>query len=302
MKRLAGLFLLLLLISCERAIDPKLETQSPKLVVDGQIEDGQPPVIVLTRSIGYFSSIDSTQLKNTFVRGAVVTVSDGIKTHQLKEYAVPVSNGTVYYYSNDPLQPGTAIIGQVGKSYSLNIQADGKIYSSSTTIPAPAKKIDSLWWKQSPRKEYPDEVVLWGRFTDPPGYGNYIRYFTRLNNRTFLPDRKNNVFLPGWYSVYDDQFVDGKSYDLQVDAGQDKNLPGDNPSNSPYVFKGDTITMKFCNIDKTTFDFWRTWEYSYSAIGNPFGTPAKIQGNVSNGALGAFSGYSVQYKTVIIPK
>jgi hypothetical protein len=292
MKTLAGLFLLLLLVSCERAIDPKLESQPSKLVVDGQIEEGQAPVIVLARSIGYFSNIDSTQLINTFVRGAAVTVSDGIKTHQLKEYAVPVSNGTVYYYSNDPSQPSTMIIGQAGKSYTLSIQTDGRTHTATTTIPQPAKKIDSLWWKPAPRPEFGWEVVVWVKATDPPGYGNYIRYFTKRNQ---------GQFLPGLYSVYDDQFVDGKTYDLQVDAGQDKNLPRDHPDRSPYFAKGDTVTLKFCNIDKASYDFWRTWEYSYSAIGNPFGTPAKIQGNVSNQALGAFCGYSVQYKTVIIP-
>jgi hypothetical protein len=301
MKWVSGVIILVVLLSCEKAINPKLEIQSPKLVVDGQIEDGQPPIVVLTKSIGYFSSIDSSQLKNTFVRNAIVTVSDGIKTHQLKEYAVPVANGTVYYYTNDPSQSATMIFGQIGKNYSLSIQAEGKTYTSSTTIPPPAKKIDSLWWKQSPRTEYPQEVVLWGRFTDPPGYGNYVRYFTKLNT-SFLPGRNNKGYLPGWYSVYDDQFVDGKTYDLEVNAGQDKNLPGDHPLNSAYLYKGDTITMKFCNIDKASFDFWRTWEYSFAAIGNPFGTPAKIQSNVSNGALGAFCGYSVQYKTLIIPK
>jgi hypothetical protein len=284
--------ILLMLISCEKAIDPKLETQSPKLVVDGQIEDGQPPIVVLTKSISYFSSIDSSQLKNTFVRNAIVTVSDGIRTHILKEYAVPVTNGTLYYYTNDPGQPATMIFGQIGKNYSLSIQAEGKTYTSSTSIPLLAKKIDSLWWKPAPKPEPGKEAVLWVRATDPPGYGNYIRYFTKRNA---------GQFLPGLYSVFDDQFVDGKTYDLQVDAGQDKTLPRDDTARSVYFAKGDTVTLKFCNIDKASFDFWRTWEYSYGAIGNPFGTPTKVQGNISNGALGAFCGYSVQQKTIIIP-
>jgi hypothetical protein len=43
-------------------------------------------------------------------------------------------------------------------------------------------------------------------------------------------------------------------------------------------------------------------EYSYSAIGNPFSTPIKVLGNISNGALGYFGGYGSQYHTLIIPK
>lgn len=284
---------LLVLVSCEKAIDPQLEDQPAKLVVDAQVEEGQPPIVVLTRSIGYFSSINASQLAGSFVRNAVITVSNGTKTHQLKEYAVPVANGIIYYYSNDPSQASTAFVGEAGKSYSLSIQADGKTYTSSTTIPQPAKKLDSVWWKPAARPQYGWEVVLWVKATDPPGYGNYIRYFTKRNSKPFLP---------GWYSVFDDQFVDGKTYDLQVDAGQDKNIKRDDSSNTVYFAKGDTVTLKFCNIDKATYDFWRTWEYSFDAIGNPFGTPTKVQGNISNGALGAFSGYSVQLKTIIIPQ
>ena len=47
--------------------------------------------------------------------------------------------------------------------------------------------------------------------------------------------------------------------------------------------------------------FISTAAYSYQSIGNPFSSPASIINNVK-GALGAFSGYSVQYKTLIIPK
>ncbi|MGB8193468.1 MAG: DUF4249 family protein, partial [Chitinophagaceae bacterium] len=53
--------------------------------------------------------------------------------------------------------------------------------------------------------------------------------------------------------------------------------------------------------DKATFDFWRTMEFSYASIGNPFSSPTKVLGNVK-GALGYFGGYAVQYKTIIIPK
>jgi hypothetical protein len=293
MKWPFSLLLVVGLLSCEKAIDPGIEAQAPKLVVDAQIENGQAPFVVLTKSIGYFSSIDSSQLKNTFVHNAVVTVSDGIKTHQLKEYAVPVTNGTVYYYSNDPAQPATMILGQVGKNYSLTIQTGGNTYAAVTSIPALAKKVDSIWWKPAPKQEPGKEAALWVKATDPPGYGNYIRYFTKKNS---------GQFLPGLYSVFDDQFVDGKTYDLQVDAGVDKTLPRADTSRSVYFAKGDTVTLKFCNIDKASYDFWRTWEYSYGAIGNPFGTPTKVQGNISNDALGAFCGYAVQYKTLIIPK
>ncbi len=42
-------------------------------------------------------------------------------------------------------------------------------------------------------------------------------------------------------------------------------------------------------------------EYSYQSIGNPFSSPTKVRGNISNGALGYFGGYAVQYIGITIP-
>ena len=71
-----------------------------------------------------------------------------------------------------------------------------------------------------------------------------------------------------------------------------------------YTFfdKGDTVVFKLSNIDRSTFEFWRTMEFSYSSVGNPFSSPTKVLGNISNGALGYFGGYASQYRSIIIPR
>jgi hypothetical protein len=43
-------------------------------------------------------------------------------------------------------------------------------------------------------------------------------------------------------------------------------------------------------------------EYNYQSIGNPFSSPTKVLGNISNGALGYFGGYAAQYVYLIITK
>ena len=94
--------------------------------------------------------------------------------------------------------------------------------------------------------------------------------------------------------------IDGTTYQLQVDPGIDRNNKV--PFDSNYFKRGDTITMKLCNIDRATYTFWSTWEYAFQSIGNPFGQPNTIIGNISNGALGAFYGYGAAFKTLIVPK
>ncbi|MEP6726610.1 MAG: DUF4249 domain-containing protein [Bacteroidota bacterium] len=284
--------LVFLFSSCEKAINFKLDQTQSSLVVEATIENGQPPVVILSSSFDYFSAISADILANSFVHNAVVTISNGVKTHQLKEYFyATAANLKVYYYSIDSSNLASAFAGTFNTAYTLNIQVGGKTYTSATTIPALAKKVDSLWWRKAPDNPDSNKVILVAKATDPPGYGNYIRYFTKVNR---------DPFFPGQNSVFDDQVIDGKTYIVDVERGIDRNAKIERDTYS-FFDRGDTITLKFANIDKTCFDFWRTMEYSYGSIGNPFASPTKVLSNI-NGALGYFGGYAVQYTTIIVPK
>lgn len=278
--------------SCEKGVEFKLQDVTPKLVVEATIENGQAPVVYLSRSQAYFSQIDLTALAGSFVRNAEVYISNGTVTHKLKEYSVPVGGGYFFYfYSNDPSSPATAFVGQLSRSYSLRIVSEGKEYSATTTIPNTTRRIDSVFWKPAPPGNEPGKVAVMARAFDPPGLGDYIRYFTKRNSESFYP---------GLNSVYDDQVIDGSIYEVQVERGVDRNES--HPEGYSFFDRGDTVTLKVCNIDKATFDFWRTMEYTYATVGNPFSTPTKVVSNISGGGLGYFGGYAAQYRTIIIPR
>ena len=293
MKKLISCFFLIVIVGCEKTVTFKLDESEAKVVVDANIENGQPPVVILSSSLNYFSEITPLLLLSSFVHGAEITISNGSQTHKLKEYVYRVvSSIQLFYYSIDSADLATAFTGEFNKAYSMEIKVGGKVYQAKTTIPPLAKKIDSLWWKPSPNNPDTTKVILMTRATDPPGLGNYIRYYTSTGK---------GPFLPGLNSVFDDQIIDGVTYDVEVEHGIDRNEKID-LENYSFFNRGDTATVKFCNIDKATFDFWRTMEYSYSSIGNPFSSPTKVLGNIQGGALGYFGGYAVQYKSIIIPK
>jgi hypothetical protein len=280
---------LLLFSSCEKNIDFNLKNADDLVVVDAQIENGKIPTVILTRSFDFFSSISPQILAGSFIRNAEVSMSNGTLMHKLKEYAVSLAPGyTAYYYSIDSSSLATAFLGEFNKQYTLTIKAEGKEYSAITHIPVLAKYPDSIWFKRAPLNPDTNKRVIMTRTTDPPGLGNYIRYFTRRNSGNFLP---------GANSVFDDAVIDGTSYEFQVDQGIDRNNPLSADSN--FFKKGDTLTFKLCNIDKATFTFWNTWEFAQQSVGNPFAQPNKVIGNISNGALGAFYGYAAWYKTII---
>ena len=284
--------LLLALAGCEKTINVNLDPQPTKLVVDGSIENGHLPVIVLSKSLDYFSEITPAILSSSFVHDAKVTVGDGFRNNELIEYSVHYNDSTtLYYYSSDTSSPGNAIFGSVNTKYYLTIKWDDKEFKSTTVIPYVTKKIDSMWYKPAPENPDTNLVQLWVKATDPKGYGDYVRYYTKRNSEPFFP---------GFNSVFDDQIIDGTTYELPVDRGTSRN--NQREDNDSFFEKGDTVTLKLCNIDKATFDFWNSFEFSYQSVGNPFSSPTKVASNITNGALGYFGGYAAQFRTIIIPK
>ena len=231
-------------------------------------------------------------MASSFIHGAKIIVSRGPDSALLKEYSYPVGNYQVYFYSVDTVAGSKKIIGKLNTAYNLSIEAGGKKYTSQTTIPLNSKTTDSLWAKPAPFNKDTLKRVVFARITDPPGLGNYIRYYTSVND---------SAFLPGLNSVFDDDVVDGTTYDIQVFKGVSRTTESvANNDEYGYFKKGDTVVTKLCNIDRATFDFWRTLEYVQQSIGNPFSQPGVVLSNIKGGAIGYFGGYAAQYKKIII--
>ncbi len=293
-RRYLSLFAALILFAaCEKAVSFTLDKADAKLVVDASIENGQAPRVVLTRSLDYFSKINADLLAKSFVHDAQIDISNGHLTHRLKEYSVVTDAATLYYYTVDSANPATAFVGEMKKTYDLTLRIGNDTYTAQTTIPAMAKTIQSLSWKKSEKNEDSLKVMVIASLQDPPGLGNYVRYYTSVNK---------GPYFPGFTSVYDDQIVDGQTYEIPVDKGVDRNTEIKYDNSYGLFDRGDTVVVKFANIDKATYDFWRTMEYNYQNIGSPFSSPTKVQGNISNNALGYFGGYANQYISIVIPK
>lgn len=282
--------------SCEKNVDFKLGEGATKVVVEGTIELGLPPIVRFSKSIGFFSAIDLQTFAESFLHDAEITVSDGSQTITLKEYPIVLDSFTYYVYSIDTANPNALNFrGESGKIYSLTIKYDGKVYESTTYLPA-VTPLDSLWAEPPPPEEapedYPNAMQLFARYTDPPEPGNKNRYFT---------SRNGGAFLPPIYSVSDDQIINGTSVDIRITAGFNK-MDSLDRSTYGYFDKGDTVVVKWCAIDDNVFYFWRTLEFSYGTTGNPFAAPVEVSTNISNGALGVWQAYAVTYDTLIIPR
>ena len=165
----------IIFISCSKEVTVDLPDPEEKFVVEGSIENGSAPIIILTRSQPYFSSISLDQLDNLFVKGATITLTTEGQEYSFVEFAIPLdSNSQIYIYTIPTL------IGEVGKKYDIKIEAEGKTLTASTVIPEPVN-IDSLYWIPHPELDKGNDslVTLMALFTDPDTIGNYYRYFTK---------------------------------------------------------------------------------------------------------------------------
>lgn len=294
------------LFSCEKDIDIELPEVERKLVVEGSIEPFQPPFVLLTKTEGYFAPVDINSLKNSFIHNAVITVSNGtnsvqlteICTEQLDSSLLPAvalligasllevkTFGFCLYTTLDP-----TIFGEVGKTYSLTVQAEGETLTASTTIPAPVP-MDSYWYKDQPG--FDDYGYLWFRLNDPEPLGTAYRIYTQRLG-------KDDRFLPANGSVFDDDFFNGLEFEGFIFRGHKINSqqPQDIDGTRDYFKQGDTIAIKFCTIDQPHFQFWQSFEVAAFNSANPFAAPSTIKTNIEGG-LGVWGGYSPSYDTLI---
>jgi len=295
----------LFLSSCEERIFPIGEDIPSRLVVEGIIEAGEiptPPVVLLTRSLQFTTDGSQLSIDDLFVHDAIITVSDGEQTVTLDEICwedltedqqkLVVENfGNRYdsigvnlcvYADVNEIMPG-----EIGKTYTLNIAADGQELSAITTIP-PHIPIDSFYFQNRPGDNSPEYFELIAKISDVENRPDFYRYFTSTNN---------SIFDAPLASVGDDLLFDGKEFEFPLTEGETWMEPS-NAQDFGYFYVGDSITLKWCNLDEVHFNFWSTLEFNFFNQG-PFGSYTRIDSNIEGG-LGVWGGYSVSYYSGVV--
>jgi hypothetical protein len=268
------------LLACVPESSLDIVPYQPKLVIDGSIESGGFPRVVLSNSASYFMAIDSTNIRDLMVSTAKVTVSDGVNEEVLTLKRDDTSFPPYIYQ-------GTSLKGEVGRTYTLTVEAKGEIYTAATTIPLPVK-FDKLWFELASGKD--SLGYIYGQISDNAEEANYYRVFTQRLN-------KDTRFIPVYLSAIGDQYFNGKQFTLSILRGPESFT---DVEDDLYFKRGDSARIKLCSMDKAHFDFWRTLEREVYMVGNPFSSSGnEIISNIHGGkALGVWGGYGVTYHAV----
>ena len=293
------------LTGCETDITLDLPDPDEEFVVEGFIENGGAPFVLLTKNQSFFGGFDLNALDEYFVHNAVITVSRGTQVATLTEIClhdlpvqfqqfmadelgVTTDEDDVYpnvcFYIDTNFQ-SPAIIGEEGKTYHLRIEAEGKVLTAKTHIPY-VTPLDSVWWRFKNESDTLTRLMV--RMNDPDTVGNFIRYYTQRNSENMIP---------GFNSVFDDLLINGKVFDVPVDRGQRRDDDFDIETYG-YFNLGDTVTIRWSGIDKYVYDFYRTLEQEMGQEG-PFAVPTVIRSNIVGG-LGVWAGYAAFEETIVM--
>jgi len=309
----------ILLISCQEEITLDLSQAEGKLVVEGAIEPGFPPYVILTRNQGYFDPIDSDTYNSLFVDDAIVKVwaynDDGTKDSvMLEQLPPPFDSIPIYTDVNLILNPGLEMLGEVGKTYYLEIKWNNEIITSETTIPEPTP-LDSLWVEQSETTDKDFKCDIRAVYSDPVDQQNNVlirsKRLQHYENKDSLKCKaENNPDLT--LKLVDagaDVLINGQSFETYFPRPKDNGFPTGKynsyhtkecDNDSILEFSEDIVLIKFCQIDEPSMKFWRSLVRQFGTNGNPFAEPMNLVSNI-NGGLGIWTGYgAVYYKVPII--
>ncbi len=273
--------MLLGLFSCTGEIDLEFPEVEPRIVVDGWIESGSYPRVIITRSAPYFEKIDSATYRDLVITRAKVSV-----IHEKQHEVLTLDKDTMYFPPY--IYKGVELAGEAGETYMLKIEYQGEIYTAETTIPE-VPDIDSIWFDQEGTKTELGKIIV--RFTDNPREKNYYRFFSQVVDTQYR-------FYPTYVSTIRDLDFNGQTLDFPVFKGPEGQI---DKTGDIHFERGETVRLKICTMDSASFMFWKSVEFEKTNAINPFAASSRnLAGNISS-AFGIWCGYGVYRLQIRIP-
>jgi hypothetical protein len=260
---------------CEKELDLNLPVTPSKLVVEGWIENGKNAEIILSHSAPYFSAIDSNSLLDFAETHAKVTLFSGATDEILTLKPNQAYFPPFIYRSIE-------MAGEAGKSYSIEVVLSGDTVTAVTTIPEPVN-LDSVWFAPDPGMD--SKGRIWIRLTDNGALENFYRILYKRKG-------KDIQYISANLSTFSDVLYNGRTVEMGFLRGFSSMIAVE----KEYYFEaGDTVSVKFCTIDKVQFAFWNGYQNAVLASANPLASSNyQLKSNIKGG-LGIWTGYGATY-------
>lgn len=301
MKRTLSLFgvLLFLFTGCQSEIDIDIPDYHDKLVVEGTIETGKPAMVLLSKSIPYFSDIDfETLLEKFIIQDAVITVTSGSGESEVLRFRYTEESPLLFAYT------GQNLIGRPDEEYALSIELEGKTYTATTYIPH-TFELDSIWFQQMGK---PEDSIATVRLilSDDPSRTDYYQFLVKVRGKNLQDRLWAYTMLP----VFDDATFNGMTFNYEIFRATPSTLYAATLSEQerreyyrPYFRPGDTVFVKYSLMDYPSYRFWSTATTEISFGQNVFMSPPPIASNIKSSSgekvLGSWCGYAAKIDMLI---
>lgn len=268
---------MLALVSC--ADDAPRPVSAPPLVVEGWIEEGMPPVVMVTRAVDL--TADTASFDGFVEKWARVSVFDGDKRYVLVGHVD-------HDYMPSFVFTGTRLRGQAGHTYRLLVETDTDTVTAEATL-LPTARVSRL---VPVPVEGNDTLFSIDTYLDGLRDGCYYKLFTQTH-------RLESRFYPAFLGTFGTSSYDparGWNTTRGVHAGYDDDTPF-----SHYFAAGSTVTVKVSSIEPALFDFWNAYDSNISLSQNLFFTFASNCPSNIRGGLGYWAAYGSSTRTITLP-
>lgn len=274
---LYGLCLVTLLAACQEEFQESTE----EFVVEGWIESGGNPVVILSRAFTVATEEETDEEKSVVLAWSKVTVSDGNET-------IILTGGKDERYFPPYIYTTSRMKGVPGRTYTLTVEAEGRTMTAQTTIPMP-DSLEAL--AVAPCAEADTLFQITAYYEDNPETKDYYMFLTRIFN-------KETRYYPSFLGVIDDERL-GPHNQQVVQPGMHY-FTVEGYKYRPYYHETDSVLIKFAKIDKTTYDINKAYNELVALSHNPvFPSDVPVPTNIEGG-LGYWCGYGVTKYSVVI--
>ncbi|HNP19907.1 MAG TPA: DUF4249 domain-containing protein [Fulvivirga sp.] len=261
--------------ACEETVQLDLKNSEPIVVVEGLVTNElKNHYIKVSKSVNFYDSNNSTKITN-----AMVTVTDGEDAFNYVHNPNNKDDEQGTYYSAIPYA------GQVGKTYTLNVVAEGKTYTA-VDILHPVANIDSLTVRFDPDEfENPEEGME--------------DYYYEVLFYAHEPQETKDFYLFKFYR--NDTLI----YDTETDIYfSDDDLLGEEINGLPtasFYKIGDMAKVEMYSISNAGFIYYNDLVNLLNNDGGMFGSPpVNPRTNITGGALGFFQASSIVMDSILV--
>lgn len=248
--------------ACEKVIEMDLSESDSVVVIEASINSNKEPFTVLISKTSPYFGVSSSNL----VSGAKVSVR--------------AENGKPKYFKE--LSPGVYKLEKVTAAtnvwYVVDVEFEGVTYSARSYLNDTVPIIDFTLSYFDGFGFFDSGYKINCFIRDPVGVENYYRIKYYVNGKA--SDENGEI------NLYSDKLFDGKLIGLV--------------QNYAVFNETDVVTAEIQSIDKAAYDYFSTLQQISGIEMIQSASPSNPNSNFNNGALGYFSAYSYDRKTIKI--